>query len=60
MLFIELEFDQDAFNKFFSHIDNDAFKSGSEKVELISGEVVLPSFKIVDQSFQESVRAGLA
>jgi hypothetical protein len=59
MLFIELELDQEAFNKYFKLIEHETFKSGGEMVELIKNEISLPSLRVIDASFTEHVRSGL-
>lgn len=59
MLFLELELDQDAFSKYFRVIGHDEFRSRDGLVELLDGEVALPSVRVTDLSICDHIRAGL-
>lgn len=59
-LFIELDLDKATFGKHFKLIEHESFMQGGEYIGLLSGETTIPSVRVIDGSFIESIRTGIA
>ena len=57
-LFIELEFDEESFDKTFSFIDN-TFRVKNKVIPMKQGEIQIPSLKMVSKSFIDSIMNGI-
>ena len=57
-IFIELEYDEESFEKTFGFYEHDQFKVGG-KVITNKDEIMLKSIKVVPKSFVDSITDGL-
>ena len=58
-LFLEVDLDNETFEKHFKVIEHESFKTGNEYVGLDGGEIPLQSLQVVDDSFIEVIKPGI-
>ena len=58
-LYLDLQFDDMSFDKYFSFIDHKNFKVKNEVIPLKSGEIIFNSLKMIDKEFIKEILEGL-